>query len=48
MRGDELGEIDLIISSLRDRVLMNETLNNFKKEIQQIADLVERRDPSWN
>ena len=48
IRGDELGEIDQIIASLRDRVLMNETLNNFKKEIQQIADLVERRDPQWN
>ena len=48
LRGDELGDIEQIISSLRERVLMNETLNNFKKEISQIADLVERRDPSWN
>lgn len=48
VRGDELGEIDQIISSLRERVLLNETLNNFKKEISQIADLVERRDPQWN
>ena len=48
VRGDEHGEIEQIISSLRERVLMNETLNNFKKEISQIADLVERRDPSWS
>lgn len=32
-RGDELGEIDSIISSLKERVLINETLNNFKKEV---------------
>ena len=48
LRGDELGDIEQIISSLRERVLLNETLNNFKKEISQIADLVERRDPQWN
>jgi hypothetical protein len=33
MRGDELGEIENIIASLKERVLMNETLNNFKKEV---------------
>lgn len=45
LKGDELGEIEQIISTLRERVLINETLNNFKKEISQIAELVERRDP---
>ena len=48
LRGDELGDIEQIISTLRERVLINETLNNFKKEISQIAELVERRDPAWN
>lgn len=33
LRGDEMSEIDTILSALRQRVLLNETLNNFKKEI---------------
>ena len=41
----DLGEIDQIILNLRQRVLLNETLNNFKKEINSISDLIERRDP---
>lgn len=43
--GSDLGEIDQILLNLRQRVLLNETLNNFKKEINQIADLIDRRDP---
>jgi hypothetical protein len=31
--GSDLGEIDSIIGNLKQRVLLNETLNNFKKEI---------------
>jgi hypothetical protein len=31
--GSDLGEIDQILLNLRQRVLLNETLNNFKKEI---------------
>ena len=27
---------------------MNETLNNFKKEISQIAEIVASKDPNWN
>jgi hypothetical protein len=45
---DEMQEIDLILAGLRKRVLLNETLNSFKKEVSQIADLVDRRDPQWN
>jgi len=48
MRGDELGDVDNIIASLKERVLMNETLNNFKKEISQIAEIVASKDPNWN
>ena len=45
--GGDLGEIDQIIMNLRQRVLLNETLNNFKKEINQIADLIDRRDSQF-
>lgn len=41
-------EIDAILAALKQRVLLNETLNNFKKEVQQISELIERRDPAWN
>lgn len=43
----DLGEIDSIIANLKQRVLLNETLNNFKKEINTIADLIDRRDSSF-
>ncbi len=43
----DLGEIDSIIANLKQRVLLNETLNNFKKEINQIADLIDRRDSTF-
>ena len=41
-------DVDSILQNLKERVLMNETLNNFKKEISQIADAIEKRDPQWN
>jgi hypothetical protein len=41
-------DIDSILQNLKERVLMNETLNNFKKEISLIADAIEKRDPQWN
>ncbi len=47
MGGSELGEIDSIIANLKQRVLLNETLNNFKKEISLIADLIDRRDSTF-
>lgn len=47
MGGSELGEIDSIIANLKQRVLLNETLNNFKKEISVIADLIDRRDSTF-
>lgn len=34
--------------SLKQRVLMNETLNQFKKEVSQIAELIDKRDPTWS
>ena len=43
----DLGEIDSIIGNLKQRVLLNETLNHFKKEISQIADLIDRRDSTF-
>lgn len=43
----DLGEIDSIIGNLKQRVLLNETLNHFKKEVSQIADLIDRRDSTF-
>ncbi|CDW75095.1 UNKNOWN [Stylonychia lemnae] len=40
--------IDDIINTLRTRVLNGETLNSFKKEIQQLAERVEKKDPNWS
>jgi len=36
--------IDDILQQLRKRVLNGETLNNFKKEVSTLADLVEKKD----
>lgn len=44
-KGEEQFEIDQILVVLKERVLANETLNNFKKEMNQIADLIDKRDP---
>jgi hypothetical protein len=43
----DLGEIESIIGNLKQRVLLNETLNHFKKEVSQIADLIDRRDSTF-
>ena len=43
-----MGDIDIILGQLKQRVLLGETLNNFKKEIQQIADIVDKKDTQWN
>lgn len=37
--------IEDILSSLKQRVLNGETLNNFKKEISLLVELVEKKDP---
>ena len=47
-KGEEQFEIDQILVVLKERVLTNETLNKFKKEMTQIADLIDKRDPQWN
>lgn len=44
-KGEEQFEIDQILVVLKERVLTNETLNKFKKEMTQIADLIDKRDP---
>eukprot|EP00347_Sterkiella_histriomuscorum_P010288 403376879 len=45
MKVDEI--IDEIINNLRNRVLIGETLNNFKKEMQQLSEQVEKLDSTW-
>jgi hypothetical protein len=37
--------IDELLNTIRNKVLIGETLNNFKKEINQIVELIEERDP---
>ena len=37
--------IEEILSTLKQRVLNGETLNNFKKEISLLVELVEKKDP---
>lgn len=37
--------IDEVLTNLRQRVLHGESLNNFKKEISQLVDLIEKKDP---
>jgi hypothetical protein len=36
------------LSALKQRVLTNETLNQFKKETQQIAEIIDKKDPQWS
>jgi len=38
--------IEEILMSLKQRVLNNETLNNFKKEINALVELIEKKDPT--
>ena len=40
--------IETILSDLKQRVLRNETLNNFKKEINQLVELIEKKDPKMD
>jgi len=36
------------LSCLKQRVLQGETLNQFKKETVQLAELIDKKDPAWN
>ena len=40
--------IEEILSTLKQRVLNGETLNNFKKEISLLVELVEKKDPQMD
>ena len=40
--------IEALLSSLRTRVLEGETLNNFKREISQLVELIEKKDPQMD
>jgi hypothetical protein len=37
--------IESLLNNLKSRVLNGDTLNNFKKEINQLVELVEKKDP---
>ena len=37
--------IEDILGNLKQRVLNNETLNNFKKEVNLLVELIEKKDP---
>ena len=37
--------IEKILSDLKQRVLNGETLNHFKKEINLLVELIEKKDP---
>ena len=37
--------IDQVLNALKQRVLIGESLNNFKKEISELVTLIEKKDP---
>ena len=37
--------IDEVLTQLKQRVLLGESLNYFKKEISQLVELIEKKDP---
>ena len=37
--------IDEVLTSLKQRVLIGESLNNFKKEVNQLVELIDKKDP---
>ncbi len=41
----EINSIDDVLGLIKQRVLMGETLNSFKKEINQLVEIIEERDP---
>ena len=43
----EASSIDDFLNAIKQRVLMGETLNSFKKEINSIVDLIEEKDPKF-
>lgn len=47
VNGPPIGEssIDDLLNNIKQRVLRNETLNHFKKEVVAIVQLIEKQDP---
>ena len=37
--------IDEVLNQLKERVLIGESLNNFKREVSQLVELIEKKDP---
>lgn len=37
--------IEGVLNNIKNRVLNGETLNNFKKDINQLVDIIEKKDP---
>ena len=37
--------IEGVLNNIKGRVLNGETLNNFKKDVNQLVELVEKKDP---
>jgi hypothetical protein len=40
--------MDELLTVIRQRVLNGDTLNNFKKEINVLVDLIEKADPKMD
>ena len=37
--------IEEVLNQLKQRVLVGESLNNFKREVSQLVELIEKKDP---
>jgi len=40
--------IDEVLNGLKQRVLMGESLNNFKRDISTLVDLIEKKDKEFD
>lgn len=40
--------IDEVLNQLKERVLIGESLNNFKREVSQLVELIEKKDPQFD
>lgn len=43
----EANSIDDVLGLIKQRVLMGETLNSFKKEINCLVEMIEEKDPKF-
>ena len=40
--------IENVLANLRERVLVGESLNNFKKEVNQLVELIDKKDKQFD